>query len=100
MFAVAAATLIITVALTLPCRYTILDDALSVRCGLVVYQIPFDSIRSVEKSASLRSGPALSLRRVVVETDKKSHILSPKSRDEFLEKLHKILRSGGKAQSG
>jgi hypothetical protein len=92
MFLVAALTLLATGAFTVPCRYTLLTDTLSIRCGLICYQIPYDKIIRVEKTASLRSGPALSMRRVLVETDKKKHILSPKNRDAFIEDLSRAAK--------
>ena len=92
MFMMAAFTLLATMAFTVPCRYTLLEDALSIRCGLVCYQIPYNEIERVEKSASLRSGPALSMRRVLVETKKKKrHILSPKNREQFVEELSALV---------
>ena len=87
MFLTAALTLIVTLAFTLPCRYTLLEDTLSIRCGLICYQIPYDLITRVERSASWRSGPALSMRRVLVEAGNRKHILSPKERDAFIEDL-------------
>lgn len=87
MFIAGAVTTLVTVACCLPCRYTILDDALSIRCGVMLSQVPLNSIKKVEPSATLRNGPALSLRRVVVGTDKKDHVLSPKQRDEFINDL-------------
>ena len=95
LFLTAAATLIVTVALTMPCRYTILDDALSIRCGLICYQIDLREIRVVEPTTSLRSGPALSLRRVVVATDRRKHILSPKDRERFIEQLNNAIQRIG-----
>jgi hypothetical protein len=95
LFLTAAVTLIVTVALTLPCRYTILDDALSIRCGLICYQIDLRDIRVVEPTSSLRSGPALSLRRVLVATDRRKHILSPKDRERFIEQLSDAIRRVG-----
>ncbi len=87
MFLTGAVTLVVTIAFTLPCRYTLLRDALSIRCGIICYQIPYDEIIRVEPSASLRSGPALSMRRVLVETNRRRHILSPKQRQEFIDDL-------------
>lgn len=87
LFAAGALALLITLALTLPCRYTLLEDALSIRCGLICYQVPLDDIQTVEPTASLRSGPALSLRRVAVKTDRRTIILSPNDRDEFIADL-------------
>ena len=79
--------LIATGMFTFPCRYTILDDALSIRCGLLCYQIPLADVQRVERSSSLRSGPALSVRRVLVETKTGKHLLSPKDRDRFIADL-------------
>lgn len=93
MLVTAAATMLVTAAFTLPCRYTLLEDALMVRCGLIRYRIPYAKIRAVEPSASLRSGPALSLRRVAVITDRQKHILSPKQRDEFIGHLQQQIES-------
>lgn len=87
MFLTAALTLLLTGAFTVPCRYTLLADTLSVRCGLICYQIPYADIRRIERSASWLSGPALSLRRVLVATDRKRHYLSPKDRDRFIAEL-------------
>ncbi len=87
LFIAGAGATLLTVACCLPCRYTLLPDALSIRCGIMVSQVPYASITKVEKSATLRNGPALSLRRVIVVTEKKSIVLSPKDRDEFIEQL-------------
>jgi hypothetical protein len=87
MLLTAAITLAVTAALTVPCRYTLLSDALSVRCGLVCYQIPLDQIERIERSASWRSGPALSLRRVLVATSRRRYLLSPRERDRFIAEL-------------
>jgi len=87
MFLMAALTLVLTGAFTVPCRYTLLADTLSVRCGLICYQIPYRDIRRIEPSSSWLSGPALSLRRVLVATDRKRHYLSPKNREQFMAEL-------------
>ena len=63
LFLCAAATASLTAAVTIPCRYTLHDDALTVRCGLLCYQIPLAQITSVTKSATILSGPALSMKR-------------------------------------
>ncbi len=76
--------LMLTGMFTFPCRYTILPDTLSIRCGIVCYQVPFAEIESVDPTASLRSGPALSTRRLAVVTSKRSYLISPKDRGQFL----------------
>lgn len=83
--------LMVTLLLTFPCRYTILADSLSIRCGVICYQIPIREIQRVEKSASLRSGPALSLRRVLVATEKRGYLLSPKDREAFIADLNQTI---------
>jgi membrane protein YdbS with pleckstrin-like domain len=87
-FAAAAITLLVSIALTLPCRYTLTSDAVSIRCGLLVfYRVMYRDIKSVELTSTLRSGPALSLKRLEIKTDKKCMIVSPKDRDQFLSDL-------------
>lgn len=88
MFLTAAGILVVTAIFTVPCRYTLLTDTLSIRCGVICYQVPYDSIRDVRMAWTLRSGPALSLRRVVVKTDRREHILSPVDRERFIRQLN------------
>ncbi len=82
-----AGVLLVTAAFTMPCRYTILPDSLSIRCGLIMMRIPLAQIKSMEKSASWLSGPALSLRRVKIKTASRFYLVSPKDRDRFMEEL-------------
>ena len=62
-------------------------------CGVLFYQIPLGEILRVEPSASLRSGPALSLRRVELATDRRCYILSPKDRDGFIRELNAAIHA-------
>ncbi|TWU57204.1 PH domain-containing protein [Rubripirellula reticaptiva] len=87
LFVAGAFVTAITAAFTVPCRYTILDDAVSIRCGLICYQVPLSDIVSVERTASLKSGPSLSLKRVAIKTSKKTIIVSPKDQDAFIADL-------------
>ncbi|MAI72122.1 MAG: hypothetical protein CMM01_20695 [Rhodopirellula sp.] len=93
LFLCAAATASLTAAVTIPCRYTLHDDALTVRCGLLCYQIPLEEITSISKSASILSGPALSMKRVLIKTSKRTHILSPKQRESFIQNLEQQLET-------
>ncbi|WP_246112857.1 PH domain-containing protein [Allorhodopirellula solitaria] len=93
MFLTAAAVLIATGVFVVPCRYTFLQDALSIRCGVICYQVPYHEILSVQRTSTLRSGPALSLRRVAIETDSREHVVSPVLREKFIEQLR--ARIGG-----
>ncbi|TWU51026.1 hypothetical protein Poly51_43200 [Rubripirellula tenax] len=84
LFIAGAVSSLVTAAFTVPCRYTVLDDAVSIRCGLICYQVPLSEIVSVERTASLKSGPSLSLKRVAIKTAKRTIIISPKDRDAFI----------------
>ena len=92
LFLCAAAAGSLSAAATIPCRYTLHDDALTVRCGLLCYQIPFAEILSVSKSGTILSGPALSMKRVLITTSSRKHILSPKRRDIFIDDLEQSLK--------
>ncbi|MGB7327444.1 MAG: PH domain-containing protein [Rubripirellula sp.] len=89
LFVAGAFSAVVTAAFTVPCRYTILNDAVSIRCGLICYQIPLSEIVTVERTASLKSGPSLSLKRVAIKTAKKTIIISPKDQDAFIADLNK-----------
>ena len=99
LFLCAAATAGLTAAATIPCRYTLHDDELTIRCGLLCYQIPLAEITSVTKSATILSGPALSMKRVLIQTSKRRYILSPKQRDSFIQNLEQKLREIDRATS-
>ena len=99
LFLCAAATAGLTAAATIPCRYTLHDDGLTIRCGLLCYQIPLAEITSVTKSATILSGPALSMKRVLIQTSKRRYILSPKQRDSFIQNLEQKLREIDRATS-
>ncbi|NND97909.1 MAG: PH domain-containing protein [Pirellulaceae bacterium] len=98
LFLCGAITVIVTTALTVPCRYTILDDSLSIRSGLLVFRVDLDQIDSIEPSSSWLSGPALSLRRVRIIASKRRYLISPKSRDEFIRDLRKAVKQAKKNQ--
>lgn len=91
LFFCGAFTLIATMAFAVPCRYTIDPEHIAVRCGLIYYRIPLNDVISVESSRTLRSGPALSLKRVVVSTKRKDHILSPMDRDAFINRVQNAI---------
>ncbi|MCC9600580.1 PH domain-containing protein [Stieleria sp. JC731] len=73
--------------LVIPCRYTITEDTLSIRCGLLLTRVPLDQIKGVEKSGSWLSAPAMSIRRVKVTTGSRFYLVSPSDRDRFIEEL-------------
>lgn len=85
--------LFVTGLFTVPCRYTILADSLTIRCGILFYRVPFEKIESVELSGSWISGPALSLKRVKVSTPSKFYLISPLDREVFIKDLETAIQS-------
>ncbi|MEM6364449.1 MAG: PH domain-containing protein [Planctomycetota bacterium] len=92
MFLAAAGVCVVTMACCLPCRYTLLADQISIRCGLLYWQVPYADITSLQRSSTLASGPALSLRRVVIETAERRFIISPRHREQFMIDVRARLR--------
>lgn len=85
-------TLLVTGIFTVPCRYTILTDSLSVRCGLLFMRVPLDQIKAIEPSGSWVSGPALSLKRVKISTESRFYLVSPVDRERFIEELSRAVK--------
>lgn len=73
--------------LSIPCRYTLGDCILTIRCGLWREDIPLRQIRRVTKSRSVLSAPALSLQRVRITHAEGTCIISPRDRDAFMAEL-------------
>jgi len=88
------ALLLFNLLLTRPCRYTLTADTLNIRCGLMNETIPLERIRSAEKSSSILSAPALSLRRVCIRLDKGQRLVSPVNRDQFIEDVMESIPIG------
>ena len=70
-----------------PCVYTLDDEKLTIRGGIIRYKVPLAEIRHVEKSNSLWSAPALSLKRVKIITTRRTYLISPADRDTFIADL-------------
>jgi hypothetical protein len=92
LFLTGAITAAFTAVVVFPCRYTLLGDSLTIRSGIFVYRLNWDEVLSAEKSSSWASGPALSLCRVALKTNRKTYLISPKNRDAFLEDVTALLR--------
>ena len=74
--------------LSVPCRYTISDSSLEIRCGLMHETIPLSNIVAAVPSSSLQSAPALSLQRVKITLGSGgSRLISPLDRDKFIKEL-------------
>lgn len=77
------------IALFLPCYYTFQEDHLLVRSGILKKKIEYKGIREIEPSSCPLSAPALSLKRIRIESDAGSVLISPVNRDEFITALKK-----------
>jgi len=73
--------------LTAPCRYTLTDDTLNIRCGMLFSSVPLSRVRDAELSSTWQSAPALSLRRVKIKLDRGVRIVSPVDREAFIQDL-------------
>lgn len=90
MLAVALA--LVNLVLTWPCRYTLTEDTLNIRCGLLCRSIPLQRIVGAELSRSWQSSPAMSLRRVKIRLDDGGYrIISPADRQRFLDDLLAVI---------
>ena len=87
--AIGVLSLVIVLTLTVPCRYTLKGDHLSIQCGVIRKRIPYAQIHGVEASSSPLSAPALSLRRVKILYGRSFQLVSPQERGRFIEELSK-----------
>lgn len=78
---------LLIVALTVPCRYTLTDDSLEIRCGLIHSSISLAEITGAELSGNVLSAPALSLRRVKIDHAGGFALVSPRNREAFIAEL-------------
>ncbi len=71
-----------------PCRYTISDTEVLIRCGILRSRVAIAAIRSVTATSNPLSAPAPSLRRVSIQLDNGSYVLvSPLNREGFIREL-------------
>jgi hypothetical protein len=86
-------------ALLIPCVYTLTDESLKIKSGIVEDVVPLRKIRGAEKSSAVWSAPALSLRRVKIILVDGSRLISPKDRDEFIRDLNARLANAEKGKA-
>lgn len=83
-------TLIATAVVALvcfPCDYTLAQDGLRIRSGLMRWRIPYDEIDRVYPTRNPLSSPAWSLERLAIVYGKKWVMVSPQGEREFLARL-------------
>ncbi|MCG8526909.1 MAG: PH domain-containing protein [Opitutales bacterium] len=78
-------------ALSIPCRYTIKEKEIKIKCGIYEDRIPIEKIIKIFPTMNPLSAPALSLKRIQIETVHSSYLISPKDRESFIEELNKRL---------
>lgn len=76
----------------IPCHYTLTEDSLKIRCGMVKESIALSRITGVTATRNPLSAPALSLDRLRIELigDDRTlpyRLISPKDRDKFVADL-------------
>jgi hypothetical protein len=69
-------------------NYTLTSNEIAIRSGPFSWKIPFREITGIERSASRRSGPALSMERLRIDYGQgKSILISPDNKEAFLREL-------------
>ena len=79
--------LLVIVLVGVPCEYTLADDHLLIRSGIVRQRIHYADITDVAPSRSLWAAPAMSLRRVKVSFGGRFQLVSPRDRERFIAEL-------------
>lgn len=79
-------------ALAYPCTYTLTDEHLTIRAGLLHETLPLHRIRAVAPSSNPLSAPALSLQRIKLTLDDGYRLISPRERESFMADLEARLR--------
>jgi hypothetical protein len=79
-----------------PCDYTLMEDHLLVRSGLVKWRVPYGQIEHVYPTRNPLSSPAWSLDRLAIKYGKKWVMVSPEDKLDFLRLL--MERAGLKPQ--
>jgi len=85
---------VIFAALAIPCRYTLTDTLLIIRCGVLRERIELQNIRDAVPTSCPLSAPALSLKRVKIELDKGFRLISPCDRERFICELKQKIQNG------
>lgn len=90
---------VVMAALSIPCHYTLDDQAVHIRCGLMEDHIPMQDIRRITPTYNPLAAPALSIRRVRIDTTHRSFLISPRERERFIEELEQRQSSLPKLKS-
>ncbi|MCU0974954.1 MAG: PH domain-containing protein [Steroidobacteraceae bacterium] len=86
-FGVTAFMVLLVFLVGVPCEYTLADDHLLIRSGVVRWRIPYADITDVAPSRSLWAAPAMSLTRAKVSYRGRFQLVSPAERERFIDEL-------------
>jgi hypothetical protein len=78
---------IVIAALVFPCRYTVTDTEVLIRCGLIHQRIALRDIVGVTPTSNPLSAPALSLQRVRIDLKQGYRLVSPADRAGFIREI-------------
>jgi hypothetical protein len=94
---IGGATWALVAALCVPCDYTLAEDRLIVRGGILRYRIPYADITDIAPSREIWSAPALSLQRVKISYGRfESVLISPRERERFIAELEKRVQAASR----
>ncbi|MDF2180379.1 PH domain-containing protein [Aliiglaciecola sp. CAU 1673] len=84
---VALITAIVCLRFILPCHYILTSDQLLVRCGLTTLSLSYKGIRKIGPTHNFLWAPALSKRRLEIDSSEGYLLISPKNRQKFMAEL-------------
>ncbi len=79
-------------ALAWPVEYILTDEELIVRSGVIRWRVPLVEFVSIQATRDPSSAPAWSLDRLKITYGKKTILISPTRREEFLDDLEERVR--------
>lgn len=71
----------------LSCEYTLEEEHLLVRSGIIRKRFAYKTITKIQETNCPLSAPALSLRRISIQSTSGSTLISPVRKNEFLNEL-------------
>lgn len=91
---ISGATWALVTALCVPCDYTLAEDQLIVRGGILRYRIPYADITDIAPSREIWAAPAMSLQRVKISHGRfEAMLISPRERERFIAELEKRVQA-------
>ncbi len=72
--------------------YTIKDDKLYIRCGILFHMVlPISRITEISHKSTILSSPALSMKRIGLRYGRRNWVyVSPKNQDDFISEIRSV----------